>query len=204
MTVSIRTRSYLSDDATLRANGVERREVYMVWRAPTTDGQAIDLLMAVDMFSPSHSNDRSDVMLVFTCPVCTIRHILEDSPVGGFTMPIKVFDPERLADLDPYVLRDVQTRCSIQVTRGAGSPKEFDVADELLTFDGRPYRGLVNISPSATCPYCPEANDNHIFSVVFPRPGLAIQAPGEKIWPMKRDELRLAAPAGTSVRGQVD
>lgn len=193
----IRTRSYLSDDKTLNAHGIRRREVFMVWRAPTSDGQAIDLLVALDVFSPSHSDDRSDVMLVFTCPVCTIRHILEDSPVGGEVMPIKVFDPKRLASLDPYTIKDVQTRCSIQVTRGADSNKEFDVADEELTFDGKRYRGLVTISPNAACPYCPEAQDGQ-FKVTFPRPGLAIQDPSYKIWPIKREELALMTPASAA------
>lgn len=189
----IRTRSYLSDDATLKAHGIDRREVFMVWRTPTDDGMGFDLLIAVDLFSPSHSDDRNDWQLVFTCPMCTIRHILEDSHVGGQTMQIKVFDAKRLRDLDPWTLKDVQTRCSIQVTRGPGSTKEFDVANESLTFEGNKYTGLVTISPNARCPFCPDANDGRQFAVTFPRPGLAMQDPRIKVWPIKRDELSKAS-----------
>ena len=191
--VAIRTRSYLSDDATLKAHGIERREVFMCYRAPTDDGLGLDLLMAVDVFSPSNSTDRDDWMLVFTCPVCTIRFITEDSEIGGWRLPIKVFDPKRLADLDPWTIQQVQTRCSLQVQRGAGSTKEFDILDDVMDFDGKRYRGLVSVSPNMACPYCPEAQDGRQFSVFFPRPGLAIQDPRYKLWSYKPTDLAKAS-----------
>lgn len=192
----IRTRSYLSDDAALKRNGIDRTEVFFVYAAGTDDGMGIELLIAADLFSPSNSNDRDKWMLVFACPVCTMRWCLEDSIVGGHLMDHKVLDFKRLGTLDPWVIQQVQTRCSLQVERGFGSPKEFDVAKEALTFDGQRYEGLVTVSPHMACSYCPEANDGRQFAVTFPRPGLAIQSPGLKLWPLKREDYVQFAKAG--------
>lgn len=192
---AIRTRSYLSDDATLKANGIDRTEVFFVYAFGTDDGLGAEMLVAADVFSPSHSTDRDQWMLVLTCPVCTIRHILEDSIVGGEWGTVKVFDPKkiaRLAEEDPFTLQQVQQRCSLQVDRGPGSHKEWDVAREWLSFEGRRYEGLLTVSPHMACSYCPEAEDGRQFAVTFPRPGYAIQAPGMKLWPMKQIALAKA------------
>src|SRR3990167_1445489 len=122
----IRTRSYLSDDATLKRNGIDRTEVFFVYAAGTDDGMGIELLIAADLFSPSHNNDRDAWMIVMTCPVCTMRWCLEDSIVGGVLMDHKVLDFKRLGTLDPWVIQQVQARCSLQIERGPGSHKEFE------------------------------------------------------------------------------
>jgi hypothetical protein len=155
----------------------EATEAYFIYRWLGGDDLTHDQLVGCDYFVPNRENDPRARTLTFPCPVCNLRY-QQGLKTNG-------------EQIDYFDGSTEQARNEIRVDTNS---KDFDVLvgesidaeipvfehdrstgkKRYLRHEKKRLYGLVTSSDRWGCRDCEDAQDGHVFDVVFPRAGLAV------------------------------